>query len=88
MGYQKLCWKGEITLKRRVHVEIGGGGVPLFCYFTVQLHLLSVCWGAGVKCPLLHFGSSVFELTMQDSHPSLSSINTMYVYFRSILIVY
>ena len=45
-----------ITLKRE-------GGLPIFYYFTVQLHLLCVCvcvWGGGVKFPLSHFGSSVF----------------------------
>ena len=39
-GYQRFCYTGGI--KRGVDVEMGGGGLPLCYYFTVQMHLLCV----------------------------------------------
>ena len=42
-----------------VDMEGGGGGLPLFYYVTVQLHLLCGCVGK-VRFSLLLFGSSVF----------------------------
>ena len=46
------------------------GELPLFNYFTVQLHLLYVYAWEGSKVS--------FELAMQDSHPSLYSIKILY----------
>ena len=50
--HQKFCYKGGITLKRGVDVEMGTGLSHIY-YFTVQLHLL--CVGVKLKFPLLHF---------------------------------
>ena len=55
--YKIFCQKGGINLKRGGDAEMGGGGLPLFYYFTVQSHLLCV---GKVRLPLLLFGSSVF----------------------------
>ena len=51
------------------------GGLPLFYYFTVQLHLLCV-WGGGWGSRLLYYILVLqsFELTKQDSHPSPSIV--------------
>ena len=46
----------------------GGGGLPHFYYFTVQLYLLY----------LLYLILQSLELAMQDSHPSLYSTKTLY----------
>ena len=52
-----------------VDVEMGGGGgLPIFYYFTVQSHFLCV-WGKSLLYCILILQS--FELTMQGSHPSL-----------------
>ena len=51
-----LLERGDNPEKRGVSVEMGC--MPLFYYFTVQLHLL--CVGVKVKFPLLHFDTSVF----------------------------
>ena len=63
----KLLLESGITLTNGgyLDVEMGGGRVPFFYYFTVQL-----------LCYILILQS--FELTMQDSHPSLYSIKTLY----------
>ena len=39
--------------------------------------------GGGVKFPLLHFGSAVFWVNIQDSHPSFCSIKTWYYLYIS-----
>ena len=54
-----------------------GGGVPLFYYFTVQLHLLCVAEkNLFFLYKILILQS--FELAMQNSHPSLYSAKTLY----------
>ena len=62
-GYQKFCLKGGITLKR--------GGYHFF--ITLQFNCIySVCVGGGSKvCFYYILILQSFELTMQDSHPSL-----------------
>ena len=66
---------GETTLKRDGWCR--KGRLPLFYYFTVQLHLLCVwCGGGGSKVSLILVLQS-FDLTMQGSHPSLY-IKTLY----------
>ena len=67
----KLLLESGITLKKGgyLDVEMGGGGwrVPFFYYFTVQL-----------LCYILILQS--FELTMQDSHPSVYSTKMYHLY--------
>ena len=67
----------KILLKSRDNPE--KSWLPLFCYFTIQLHLLSVCVGGGSKvCFYYILILQSFELAMQDSHPSLYSTKTLY----------
>ena len=50
------------------------GGLALFCYFTIQLHLLYVCGKSKVSFIMFRFFSLLsLALTMQDSHRSLYS---------------
>ena len=45
-----MLLEGGTTLKRRrVNVEMGGGGLPLFYYFNVQLHLVCVAGTSNVS---------------------------------------
>ena len=72
-----FCWKGVINLIMGVDVEMGwggGGGLPLFCYLTVQFsHIYSVCvcgGGGASKVSLYYFlDLQSFDLAMQDFHP-------------------
>ena len=77
--FKKLSHLGgvpKILLERVDNPEKGGRrGLPLFYYFNVQLHLLCLRGKSFLYYILVH---QSFELTMQDSHPSLFSIKIFY----------
>ena len=92
--YQKFCHKRMITLKKGGRLLLF-----YYFTDQLHLPWVFVCVclfvgggggggrgggrGGGVKFPLLHFGSAVFWVNIQDSHPSFCSIKTGYYLYIS-----
>ena len=70
----------KILLERGDNPDVEIRGLPLFYYFTVQLHLLCV-WEKSFLYKILILQS--LEFAMQDSHHSVYSTKTLYHFYIS-----